>query len=262
METTGREGRAALLNRVPEVTLYFWIIKIMATTVGETAADLLNAKLDLGLTSASIVMGTLLAVALIGQFRARRYVPSVYWMAVVLVSVVGTLITDNLTDHFGVPLQLSAGIFGAALAATFAAWFASERTLSIHTIVTAKREAFYWTAIFFTFALGTAGGDLLAETMKLGYLNSALVFGAGIALATAAYYAFRLNAILAFWIAYVLTRPFGASFGDLLSQPAANGGLGLGTLATSGVFLAVILALIVYMTGAAAQCRRLAPGRG
>ena len=258
MESARRKEPEALLNRVPEVTLYFWIIKIMATTVGETAADLLNAKLNLGLTNTSLVMGTLLAAAMIGQFRARRYVPWIYWATVVLVSVVGTLITDNLTDHFGVPLPLSAGIFGAALAATFAAWFASERTLSIHTIFTAKREAFYWAAILFTFALGTAGGDLMAETMKLGYLNSALIFGGGIALVTAAYYAFRLNAILAFWIAYVLTRPFGASFGDLLSQPAANGGLGLGTVATSAAFLAVILALIVYMTGAAKQRKRLA----
>lgn len=143
-------------------------------------------------------MRTLLAVAMIGQFRARRYAPSIYWTAVVLVSVVGTLITDNLTDHFGVPLQLSAGIFAAALAVTFAAWFSrASGTLSIHTIFTAKREALYWAAIVFTFALGTAGGDLMAETMQLGYLNSALIFGGGIALVTAAYFAFRLNAILA-----------------------------------------------------------------
>jgi uncharacterized membrane-anchored protein len=175
-------------------------------------------------------------------------VPWIYWVAVILISVVGTLITDIITDHFGIPLQATTAMFGTALAATFAVWYASERTLSIHTIFTTKRELFYWAAILFTFALGTASGDLLAESLKLGYLYSAAIFGAGIALVTLAYYAFRLNAILAFWIAYILTRPFGASFGDLLSQPAANGGLGLGTVATSAIFLAVILSLVAYMT--------------
>lgn len=248
MESVDLKSTMRMLNRVPEVTLYFWIIKIMATTVGETAADFLNVKLGIGLTNTSLVMGALLVAALIGQFRARRYVPWIYWVAVVLISVVGTLITDNITDHFGVPLQLTTLIFGAALAATFAVWYASERTLSIHTIFTAKRELFYWAAILFTFALGTAAGDLLAEGLKLGYLISTGIFGAGIALVALAYYVFKLNAILAFWIAYVLTRPFGASFGDLLSQPGTSGGFGLGTVVTSAIFLAVILGLIVYMT--------------
>ena len=248
MESTNRETAIRMLNRVPEVTLYFWIIKIMATTVGETAADFLNVNLDIGLTNTSFVMGALLIAALIGQFRARRYVPWIYWVTVVLISVVGTLITDNITDHFGVPLQVTTLLFGLALAATFAVWYASERTLSIHTIFTAKRELFYWAAILFTFALGTAAGDLLAEGLKLGYLYSAMIFGAGIALVTLVYYVFRINAIPAFWIAYILTRPFGASFGDLLSQPGTNGGLGLGTVVTSAIFLAVILSLIVYMT--------------
>ena len=195
-------------------------------------------------------MGTLLLAALWVQVRARRYLPSIYWVSVVLISVVGTLITDNITDHFGIPLEVTTSIFAAALAAAFMAWYASERTLSIHTIFTTRRELYYWLAILITFALGTAAGDLLAETLKLGYLNSALVFGAGIALVAAAYYALRLNAILAFWVAYILTRPFGASFGDLLSQPKSNGGLGLGTVGTSAIFLTVIVALIVVMTRA------------
>lgn len=248
MELTNRESAMRMLNKVPEVTLYFWIIKIMATTVGETAADFLNVKLGFGLGNTSFAIGALLIAALLGQFRVRKYVPWIYWVAVVLISVVGTLITDNLTDHFGVPLQITAAIFGVALAATFAVWYASERTLSIHTIFTSKRELFYWAAILFTFALGTAAGDLLAETLALGYLYSAMIFGAGIALVTLAYYAFKLNAILAFWIAYILTRPFGASFGDLLSQPPTNGGMGLGTVVTSAAFLAVILGLVGYMT--------------
>lgn len=250
MNLNAPESAKRMLNKVPEVTLYFWIIKIMATTVGETAADFLNTKLNLGLTNTSILMATLLIAALVGQFRKDRYVPWIYWVAVVLISVVGTLITDNITDHWGVPLQLTTTIFAIALAITFALWFGVEKTLSIHTIYTTRRESFYWAAILFTFALGTAAGDLVAETLKLGYLYSAMAFGAGIALVTLAHLVFKLNAVLAFWIAYILTRPFGASFGDLLSQPASNGGLGLGTVGTSVLFLTVIFGLIVYMTGA------------
>ncbi len=250
-----------LLNKVPEVTLYFWVIKIMATTVGETAADFLNTKLNLGLTNTSILMAALLVAALVGQFRKDRYVPWIYWVAVVLISVVGTLITDNITDHFGVPLWVTTTIFAIALAATFGAWFAVEKTLSIHSIFTTRRESFYWAAILFTFALGTAAGDLVAETLKLGYLYSAMAFGAGIALVTLAHLVFKLNAVLAFWLAYILTRPFGASFGDLLSQPASNGGLGLGTVGTSALFLTVILGLVVYMTGAERRRSALAAAR-
>lgn len=250
MENALGPSARTMLNKVPLVTLYFWVIKIMATTVGETAADFLNTNLNLGLTNTSVVMGALLIGALVLQFRKDRYVPWIYWVSVVLISVVGTLITDNLTDHFGIPLQATATIFALALAATFAGWYAFEKTLSIHTIFTTRRELFYWAAILFTFALGTAAGDLLAEQFKLGYLNSAIVFGIGIALTFVAYRLVNLNAVAAFWIAYILTRPFGASFGDLLSQPRSNGGLGLGTVGTSALFLLVILALVVAMTKA------------
>lgn len=236
-----------MLNKVPLVTLAFWVVKIMATTVGETAADFLNVNLNLGLTITSIVMGVLLLAALTVQFRKDRYVPWIYWVSVVLISVAGTLITDNLTDHFGIPLQFTTALFAAALAATFAAWYAAEKTLSIHTIFTHRRETFYWAAILFTFALGTAAGDLLAEQLQLGYFLSAVVFGTGIFLTYLAYRYLRLDAVPAFWIAYILTRPFGASFGDLLSQPAANGGLGLGTVGTSALFLVVIAALVLLM---------------
>lgn len=196
-----------MLNKVPEVTLYFWIIKILATTVGETAADFLIFNFKLGLTNTTYFMSALLAVALVAQFRTRRCVEWVYWLAVVLISIVGTLITDNLVDNLGVPLQTTVWAFGAALAATFALWYASEKTLSIHSIATSKREAFYWLTILFTFALGTAAGDLAAESMKLGYANSALMFGGTIAAVAFAYYVLRLNAVMAFWVAYILTRP-------------------------------------------------------
>jgi uncharacterized membrane-anchored protein len=236
-----------MLNKVPEVTFYFWIIKVLATTVGETAADFLNDNLGLGLTKTTLVMSVLLIAALVFQFRARRYVPGIYWLAVVLISVVGTLITDNLVDNFGVSLVVSTTIFAVALAVTFIAWYASERTLSVHTIVTSKREGFYWAAILFTFALGTASGDLLAEKLSVGYWQSALIFAAIIALVTLAHFRLGLNAIAAFWIAYILTRPLGASLGDYFSQKPADGGLGLGTVITSGIFLTTILVVVSYL---------------
>lgn len=237
-----------LLNKVPEVTLYFWIIKIMATTVGETAADFLNFNLNLGLTGTSLVMSTILAAFLLMQIRARKYTAWLYWVTVVLISVVGTLITDNLVDNLGVALETTTIIFGIALLATFIAWYMSEKTLSIHSIFTVKRELFYWLAILFTFALGTAAGDLAAEGLKLGYANSALIFAALIAGVTLSHYAFKANAVLTFWIAYILTRPLGASLGDYLSQPLTDGGMGLGTAVTSFIFLATILGLVIYLT--------------
>jgi uncharacterized membrane-anchored protein len=249
----------ARLSKVPEVTVVFWIIKILCTTVGETFADNLNDKLNLGLTNTTYVMGALLVVALVFQFRAPAYVPGIYWLSVVLISVVGTLITDNLTDNIGVSLVTTTVVFSVVLAAVFAGWYAGERTLSIHSITSRGREAWYWLAILFTFALGTAAGDLTAEKLDVGYWKSALIFAAAIAVITALHYLFKnglgeehhrhaANAVLAFWLAYILTRPLGASIGDYLSQPTGDGGLGLGTVVTSAIFLASILALVVFLT--------------
>ncbi len=245
--TQSRPTARRMLNKVPEITIFFWVIKILATTVGETAADFLSVTLSLGLSLTTAVMSGVLAVALVAQFRSRRYVPSIYWLSVVLISVVGTLITDNLVDNLGVPLQVTTAFFAVVLPLTFAAWYAAERTLSIHTIVTTRREAFYWLVILFTFALGTAAGDLVGESFGLGYGLSAVQFGGLIALVALAFYGFRANAVLAFWLAYILTRPLGASLGDLLSQPRNLGGLGLGTTGTSGIFLVTILALVIYL---------------
>lgn len=237
-----------MLNKVPEVTIYFWIIKVLATTVGETAADFLSDTLGFGLRGTSIIMGAVLVVALVAQVRTRRYVPWIYWLTVVLVSIVGTLITDNLSDNLGVTLFVSTPVFAVALAVSFAVWYSIERTLSIHTIVTARRELFYWAAVLFTFALGTAGGDLMAEQLGLGYLLSGLIFAALIAGVAVGWLELDANPIAAFWIAYVLTRPLGASCGDLLAQPPAEGGLGLGTVATTSMFLTAIVALVVFLT--------------
>ncbi len=237
-----------MLNKVPQITIFFWIIKILATTVGETAADFLNVNLNLGLTNTTYVMTGLLLITLFFQFRARKYVPAIYWLAVVLISVVGTLVTDNLVDNFGISLETTTIIFAVALMVIFVTWYASEKTLSIHSISTTKREAFYWLAILFTFALGTAAGDLTAEGLSLGYWVSALLFAALIGVVTLAHYGFKLNAVLAFWIAYILTRPLGASLGDYLSQARDDGGLGLGVVVTSAIFLVTILILVIYLT--------------
>jgi uncharacterized membrane-anchored protein len=240
----GRE----MLNKVPEVTLYFWIIKVLCTTVGETASDYLDGNLNLGLTNTTYITGSVLIVTLFFQFRSRKYVPGIYWLAVVLISVVGTQITDNLVDNLGVSLVTTTIAFSIALAVTFAAWFWSERTLSIHTIFTTRREAFYWLAILFTFALGTAAGDLAAERLALGYWVSALIFGGIIAAVWVAHVRFNLDAVLAFWIAYILTRPLGASLGDYLSQKRVDGGLALGTTVTSVIFLSAILIVVAYLS--------------
>lgn len=239
-------GRS-MLNKVPEVTLVFWLIKIMSTTVGETGADYLAVHVGLGTSVTGLLMITLLAAVLAIQLRMDRYVPWVYWLTVVLVSIVGTQITDALTDKLEISLYVSTAAFAIALAATFAIWFSVERTLSIHSIVTQRRELFYWAAILFTFALGTAAGDLATEALGLGFNVGVVAFTALIAVIAAAY-ALGANAVLTFWLAYILTRPLGASFGDLLSQAREYGGLGFGTIYTSLAFLTVIVALVAWLS--------------
>src|SRR5436305_2892021 len=255
MKFTSRE----MLNKVPEITVYFWIIKVLCTTVGETASDYLSDNVGLGLTKTTFITGAALIAVLVFQFRARKYVPAIYWLAVVLISVVGTQITDNLSDNAGVSLVTTTTVFSIVLAVVFAVWWWVERTLSIHTIFTTRREGFYWLAILFTFALGTAAGDLVAERLNIGYWKSALMFGGMIAVIAAAHYLVKwrlasehrrqsTNAVLAFWLAYILTRPLGASIGDFLSQPRSDGGLGLGTTATSALFLGAILLVVAFLS--------------
>lgn len=250
----------SLLIKVPVViTLFFWLIKIMATTVGETGADYLMLNLNFGLPLTTALMSVLLVGVLIAQMRAKTYIPWLYWLTVVMVSVVGTLITDNLTDNLGVPLALSTGVFSVLLVLVFSAWYLSERSLSIHSIDNVKRESFYWAAILVTFALGTAAGDWMAESVGLGFAWSAVLFGAVIGAITLGFFFFKLNAVLAFWLAYIITRPLGASLGDLLSQPAEHGGLGFGTLGTSAIFLAAIVLLVGYLTLSKADAPKHSP---
>ena len=236
-----------LLNKVPEVTIFFWIIKILCTTVGESAADFLNYNLNWGLTNTSIVMGVLLVAVLAIQLSLTRYIAAVYWLTVMLVSVFGTLVTDNLTDNLGVPLITSSIVFSVVLALVFLAWFASEGTLSIHSIYTRRREMFYWLAILVTFALGTATGDLVSEDLGVGYLGTGLLC-AGLLVIITVGWRLGLDSVLAFWMAYILTRPLGASIGDFLAQPTSNGGLGLGVTVTSLILLVLIVATVTYLS--------------
>ncbi len=237
----------ALLSKVPEITLYFWIIKILCTTVGETFSDFLGTTLNLGEAWTGLAMAVVLGVALYFQFKAKKYVPGIYWLSIVLISVVGTLVSDNLTDNLGVSLVTTTIVFGIILAIVFIAWYMKEKTLSIHSIFTRRREMFYWLAILFTFALGTSVGDLLAEKLNLGYLLSLVIFAVAIGVIYMLYKLLKMNEVLAFWIAYILTRPLGASIGDYLSQARTDGGVGLGTTITSAIFLTAILATVVYL---------------
>ena len=234
---------AGWLNKVPEVTLSFWVIKIMSTTVGETGADFLAVNAGLGAGWTSIGMAALLAIALTGQLRTKAYTPWIYWLTVVLVSIVGTQITDILTDMLDVSLYTSTAVFSVLLAVNFLVWYRTEHNLSIREIVTPRREWFYWTTVLCTFALGTAAGDLATEALGLGFTLGAVIFGV---LIGATLVAWRLggNVVLPFWIAYILTRPFGASLGDLLTQAKTYGGLGMGASWTSALFLCVIVILV------------------
>ncbi|HVQ17865.1 MAG TPA: hypothetical protein VMT27_02370 [Actinomycetes bacterium] len=239
--------RRQMLNKVPEVTVYFWVIKILCTTVGESFADYINETLGFGLTNTTVVFSAALIVALVVQFRADRYVPGIYWLAVVLISVVGTLLTDNLTDARGVPLWISTTVFSVLLAAVFGIWYARERTLSIHTIVTTPRESWYWLTVLVTFALGTAAGDWTLELTGWSP-GAAVLLPLGLILGVLAAWKLGAGPVLCFWLAYILTRPLGANIGDFLASPRADGGLGLGTLGTSVLFLGTILATVIYLT--------------
>ena len=236
-----------MLSKVPEITVWFWVIKILCTTVGESFADWINMTLGVGLNATALLFTVILAAVLGWQLRLDRYVPIAYWLTVVVLSVTGTLYTDILTDSLGVPLAVSTSVFTAALALVFGVWFARERTLSIHSITTFPRELFYWLAVLVTFALGTAAGDWTLELTGWGPGISVLLPAALIVLIVIGW---RLgaNAVLSFWLAYILTRPLGANLGDWLASPSTEHGLGWGTALTSVVFLVAILATVGYLT--------------
>lgn len=253
---TNSSAAKTLLVKVPAVTAVFWIIKILATTVGETFADYLNGvfadafKLsdNQSLVVVSAIMGTVLAVLLVIQFVVRKYIPVIYWSTIVFISVAGTLVTDNLHDGLGVELWITTTVFAILLALVFWLWFRTEKTLEMKSINTRKREAFYWLAILLTFALGTSAGDQFAESFGFGYASSLAIFAGAILVVWILWKRKLISSVTAFWVAYILTRPMGASIGDLLASSHKEGGLALGTTNTSIVFLVCILVAVAYLS--------------
>jgi uncharacterized membrane-anchored protein len=234
------------LSKVPEVTAAFWVAKVLTTGMGEAASDYLIRVMD---PVAAVGLGaTGFAVAIALQFATRRYLTWVYWFAVAMVGVFGTMAADVLHVGLGVPYVASTSFYLAALAVVFVVWYATEHTLSIHSIRTPRREAFYWAAVLATFALGTAAGDLTAMTMHLGYLTSGILFAVVIAVPAVAYRWLNLNPILAFWAAYIVTRPLGASFADWAAVPHSRGGLNLGYGPVSLAMTGAIVLVVSYLS--------------
>ena len=244
--------------RVPAITVYFWTIKALSTALGESTSDYLVHAMAPEL---AVVLGFIgFVVALTVQFSKRRYIAWSYWFAVVMVGVFGTMAADVLHVGFGVPYALSTALYAAVLGAVFVTWQKCEHTLSVHSIDTTRRESFYWAAVVATFALGTAVGDLTAITFNLGYAGSAMLFAALIVVPALGYWRFHLNPILAFWTAYVLTRPLGASVADWLAKPTSDGGLGIGAAAVSVGFAVLIAILVGYLTFTGSDVQHAAPG--
>jgi uncharacterized membrane-anchored protein len=235
-----------MFNKVPEITVYFWITKVLTTGMGEVFSDYLVRQLNPVIAVALALIGLVSSLAL--QFSVRRYVAWIYWLNVIMVSIFGTMAADILHVGLGIPYLVSTTFFVVALATIFLIWYASEKTLSIHSIYTRHREAFYWVTVLTTFALGTATGDMTATTMHLGYFSSGVMFAVLIAIPALAYRLFNLNEIFAFWFAYIITRPLGASFADWMGVSHARGGLGLGTGPVSLVLTIIILGLVGYLT--------------
>jgi uncharacterized membrane-anchored protein len=239
-------GARAVARKVPEVTVYFWIIKLLTTALGESTSDSLVHRLDPYTAVAIGAVGFSLAIVL--QFAVRRYVPWIYWLTVTMVAVFGTMCADVLHVGLGIPYEVSSAFFALALAIVLVVWYLTEKTLSIHTIFPGRRELFYWATVITTFALGTATGDLTAYTLGLGFLTSAVLFGAIFAIPALGWRLLRWDAVFSFWFAYIVTRPIGASFADWFGRPPDQGGVGVGTVTTSLVLAVLIVALVAYLS--------------
>jgi len=235
-----------ILSKVPQITVFFWIIKVLTTGMGEVTSDFLAHLMDPAIAVAIAGIGLLVSLAI--QLGSRKYVAWIYWLTVIMVSIFGTMAADVLHVGFGIPYAASTSFFAVALSGILGGWYLSERTLSIHSIFTRRRELFYWATILTTFALGTAAGDMTASTMHLGYFNSGLIFAVLIALPALGYWLMGINEIFAFWFAYIMTRPLGATFADWIGVPASRGGLGIGTGVVSLVLTLLIIGFVTYVT--------------
>jgi len=233
--------------KVPQPTVYFWIVLILVTGAGESMADFLIGSPALDGTGPLYAVGALFAGVLWFQIRSPRYVPEIYWSAVVLASIVNTLVADSLPGGFGISLARAAVTFGGALITTFSTWYLSEKTLSVNDIITIRQEIFYWLTVMFAFALGTETGDIVSRDLGLGYGATTLLFAGLVSLVTAARSRFGLDAVVTFWIVYVLARPLGVCLGDAVSHPRGDGGLELGFFNTSIAFLSLVLGLMLCL---------------
>ena len=248
---------SAPLNKVATITLSFWIMKICATTLGETAGDLMSMTLNVGYGYSSAILLSILLVSLVAQIASDRFRPGLYWTVILTTSTAGTTMSDYMDRTLGLGYMRGSLILIACLASVLVVWRLNEKSLSVDNISTVKAELFYWTAIVFSNTLGTALGDFLADDSGLGFLGSALLIGGLIALVVVATYATRLNRVMLFWIAFVLTRPFGATFGDLLTKPTGAGGLNFGTIGSSSILATLLASLIIYTSIRARQENRL-----
>lgn len=241
------------MNKLPAITLIFWVMKICATTLGETAGDLLSMTLDVGYAASSLILLSLFLLTLIGQLRARSYNPALYWTVILATSTAGTTISDFMDRTLGLGYATGSALLVALLIAIFAIWYMSEKSLSVDHIQNRRGELFYWTAILFSNTLGTALGDYLADDSGLGFAGGALLIGSLIAIVVAAKYFTRISPVILFWLAFVLTRPFGATLGDFLSKPLDHGGMGFGTVGSSA---ALAITLVVLVAAAVWSTRR------
>ena len=236
------------MNKLPQITLAFWIMKICATTLGETAGDLLSMTLDVGYAMSSLILISVFIVTLFSQLATRRYHPALYWLVILSTSTAGTTMSDFMDRTLGLGYATGSAILVAILLALFAAWYFSEKSLSVDHISTRKGELFYWFAILFSNTLGTALGDFLADDSGLGFAGGALLIGSALFVVALLHYTTRISSVLLFWLAFVLTRPFGATLGDVLTKSYDKGGLDFGTVGTSAILLAILVALVITAT--------------
>jgi len=236
------------MNKLPQITLAFWIMKICATTLGETAGDLLSMTLDVGYAISSLILISVFVVTLFTQLASKRYHPALYWIVILSTSTAGTTISDFMDRTLGLGYATGSAILIAVLLAIFSVWYWSEKSLSVNRISSLKGELFYWFAILFSNTLGTALGDFLADDSGLGFMGGALLVGSAIAIVALLHYTTRLSSVALFWIAFVLTRPFGATLGDVLTKPYSKGGLDFGTVGSSAVLLGILLVMILAAT--------------
>ena len=234
------------MKKIPEVTLLFWIMKICATTLGETAGDLLAQTLNVGYAISSLILIGLFLATLLGQLAAKRYIPALYWAVILATSTAGTTMSDYMDRTLGLGYATGSAILVVILLVVLGLWWASEKSLSVSDVQSRRAELFYWTAILFSNTLGTALGDFLADDSGLGCGGGALLIGGLLALVVLAYYFTSISRVLLFWVAFVLTRPFGATFGDLLTKSPEKHGLGFGTIGSSLILLAILVGLVVY----------------